>query len=296
VEQVWYLLKNRRCEGPFGLDDLKVQAQKGLLAPDDYVIGETNFIKGQMLYRRAAEILPRDSFRLSLSVPEAREVRGPARPDFDPEDPKNISHPNRVPTSPRIDLNENHSVFGEWFGQLNFANIAAFCLVVLGATWFFEVQQSERGRRQPAEYSGGTKLKSVPEVVRREVPAVRPAPPVEKLVPSERPTREVARPDRPRQRVVTPRVLNERLNERGLASENRTRRRRPQPAPSESDYNAGYPEERPLNENEDGEPLPFDRTPDFYDSQYQDANDGYEADPEMQLVPEAEDLYPEDVY
>lgn len=247
MERVWYLLRNRRYEGPFELEDLNVQAQQGQLSPDDYVIEEQNFSRGQMIYRRAAEILPREAFSLLLSVPESQAPR-PVISDPKPQASSDSYRPTEIS---RPHYQESVSPLRDMISGLSFGNVAGFCAVVLGATWFFETQNPTTESREPAEYVERSVQEPAPrEVVRRTSrPSESVEAPVEKLLPSERPTRnELAGQGRTGSRVK----LKEQLNDRGLASEGEPPER---VDPANIDVNSQFPEQRPTLEGEEPQPL-----------------------------------------
>ena len=247
MERVWYLLRNRRYEGPFELEDLNVQAQQGQLSPDDYVIEEQSFSRGQMSYRRAAEILPREAFSLVLSVPEAQAPR-PSSPQAKPS--VSTESYRSVEVS-RPHFQESVSPLKDMLGRLSFGNVAGFCAVVLGATWFFETQNPAQESREPAEYVERSVKKESPREVARQSTRTRESsePPVEKLLPSERPTRnELAGQGRSGSRVK----LKQQMNDRGLASEGEPPER---VDPTNIEGNSQFPEQRPTIEGEEPQPL-----------------------------------------
>ncbi|MEO5668124.1 MAG: DUF4339 domain-containing protein [Bdellovibrionota bacterium] len=228
MQRVWYLLRNRRYEGPFELEDLNVRAQQGQLSPDDYVVEGKNFDKGQTVYQRAAEILPRDAFSLSLSVPELTEAKlPPLAAESSAVEGRRDSHSSThesvrpLGASSSRNFEESVSPLRDLISRVSFANLVIPCLVVLSAVWFFDRQSSSAAvERQPAneapEVAG--KKQVTREFVRHDA-SEETAAPIEKLRPSERPSERpsgVASRDAP---AAVQQKLNERLSDRGLASE-----------------------------------------------------------------------------
>ncbi len=248
MERVWYLLRNRRCEGPFELEDLNVQAQQGQLSPDDYVIEEQSFSQGQMIYRRAAEILPREAFSLALSVPEAQAPRS-ILPGTRPAGSSSSGSYRPVEVS-RPHFQESVSPLKDLLGRLSFGNVAGFCAVVLGASWFFETQNPTQESREPAEYVERSANQESPRALVRQSKRPRESSeaPTEKLLPSERPTRSEMAQGRSGSRVK----LKEQLNDRGLASEGEPPER---VDPASGDGTSQFPEQRPTIEGEEPQPL-----------------------------------------
>jgi hypothetical protein len=243
VETVWYLLRNRRYEGPFELADLHVRAQRGQLSPDDYVIEEKNFDKGQMIYRRAAEILPRDAFSLVLSVPEVSEAEVASaaaenqRESAEPESYRPAQISNRG-------YEESVSPLRDGLSRLSFANMMGFCVVVIAAAWLFQTQNPSDEKRRPAEVAEASegasgKRQVTREVVTRDAEAERNLnAPIEKLRPTERPSGadlvNRGAPATPRASRAPADRLHDAQNDRGLASE-------PQDSPERLDTNALEP-------------------------------------------------------
>lgn len=258
VGQSWYLLKNRRYEGPFELEDLNLRAEKGQLSPDDYLIEEKNFSKGQMVYRRAAEVVARDCFSVTLSVPEVSEAKpavhsGESRRESNPSSGENF-RPAQISNR---SFQEDVSPLRDGISRLSFGNAMAFCGVVLAATWLFNTQNTTPDNRQPAEFAE-QRIKQQPtrEVATRENSAQESdRAPIQKLRPTERPTRVAEQPSR----ATTPAGdrINDRINERGLASENPSSG--PERIDPESSSEAGpdYSEQRPILDGEEP-PLPFE--------------------------------------
>ena len=276
MERVWYLLRNRRYEGPFELEDLNVQAQQGQLSPDDYVIEEESFSRGQMSYRRAAEILPREAFSLALSVPE-----GPAPKSLPVENKRSMApEPQRSFEVSRPRHEEQVSPLRDMVGRLSFGNVVGFCAVVLGATWFFENQNPTRESREPAEFvERSVQQESPRELVRKTTnPREANEAPPEKLLPSERPTRNQVAGDA-KGRGGARGKLGDRLNERGLASEGEVPER---VDPGTIEGNPDFPEQRPTIEGEEPQPL-------FEEESYIEGGDeGDSIEPATVDVPEGE--------
>lgn len=53
----WYVLRQRRHEGPFSLGELNEQFNSGRLARADYLLSDQDFEKGNLAYKKASEIL-----------------------------------------------------------------------------------------------------------------------------------------------------------------------------------------------------------------------------------------------
>lgn len=281
---MWYLLKNHRYEGPFELEDLNVRAQQGQLSPDDYVIDETNFNKGQMVYRRAAEILAREVFALSLSVPEAGDIRPTAsavlpRPDTAPS--AQLAHESYRPASvSRTTFQESVSPLRDLISSMSFANVAVPCLVVLSAVWVFQNGENS-ATRQPAEIADQEiKPQVTREIVRDESRNRRDAAPVERLMPSERPSSRIVERKAPPPEGPVSEKLQERLSERSLASETAPEVERVDPR--DIDASPGFPEERP--QTLEGEEAP----PPFEDEGFPQGDGDTLIDPAVLDVPEGE--------
>jgi hypothetical protein len=237
VKKIWYLLKNRRYEGPFDLADLNVRAQQGEVSQDDYVVEEANFEKGQMIYQKVSELLPKSAFKHVLSAPEINVTKTPTQATQNIETVRPTAQSSQSLTSQSSHRHqESVSAFSEWFSNLRFGPVVGFGVVVLAATWFFDRNNSIPVARQPARYMDSrSDAPAQKQQVQREIvrTPVAPTPAreenrVERLMPSERPRAVVGRPERPQ---ALPQTLEaaparsrqgvgiDNRRERGLASE-----------------------------------------------------------------------------
>jgi hypothetical protein len=243
VKKLWYLLRNRRYEGPFHLDDLNIKAQQGLLSPDDYLIDEENFTKGQMTYKKASELLQSHCFTRVLTAPEALHVTKSQTQEVETQvesyesgrAQESYKSSSKLSSVSNVSFQEGVSSFREWLSRLSFANVVTTFIVVLGAFWLFENNNNSGIDRQPADEAVETSV-TQKRTVKREVvqrdyrnSPTRREEPVKRLMPTERPravvsprpsVREGVGPDSPR--FAQPQVLRDELRhreERGIASE-----------------------------------------------------------------------------
>jgi hypothetical protein len=179
------------------VEDLNVRAQQGLLSPDDYLITEEEFTKGQMNYKRASDLLHRDCFTQRLSVPEITiaqktiQQNVESKPEVYETGQAKDSYKTGKISKPNFE--ESVSPFSEWLSQINFANAATSCVIILAAVWFFDANNNKSQlERQPADVtsSGALQKKNVErEIIKqdyRKAPTIENTR-VEKLMPSERP-------------------------------------------------------------------------------------------------------------
>lgn len=194
MKKNWYLLKSKRYEGPFQLEDLNVRAQQGLISPDDYLISEEDFTKGQMVYKKASQLLPRECFVVKLSVPTLPQIHMPTSSTREIQ----VRETYKTSSVVQPSLEESISPVKEWFEKISFANAATTCVVVLAAFWFFDASQNQQASRQPAEalvQDSKIKRNVQREIVQKDYrnkDSEEESPRPQKLMPTERPKRNVA--------------------------------------------------------------------------------------------------------